>query len=266
MDLSDHVGCRLAGQSQRLLLPLPACGAGSGTGALLSLRFLSFLVQCDQSPCSLLFLQSRCLPAPTPPLPPHPLEAVAHPSFLSSLPCPERRPFPSVATSSACASLPYHTHPGQEQLQPCKPPIHSLHTHHAPCLHTQTSTHRPGLAVAQVIRLFSIACVSPEATAPATAPLRKRFVEALLDRGLLKLMADIKGDYDNTYMHQVRRADQRALGQAGGRVAFLGMTLLAHVPTYIACPLTTVAASPPTSPTVCTMLASRQLVASSSWL
>lgn len=48
----------------------------------------------------------------------------------------------------------------------------------------------------------SIACVSPEAGAPATAPLRKRFVEALLLRGLLKIMADIQTDYDNSYMHQ----------------------------------------------------------------
>ncbi|GAB4818742.1 hypothetical protein N2152v2_005788 [Parachlorella kessleri] len=53
-----------------------------------------------------------------------------------------------------------------------------------------------------VIRLISIACVSLEAAAPATAPLRKRFVEALLERGLLKVMADIAGDYENQYLRQ----------------------------------------------------------------
>ena len=74
----------------------------------------------------------------------------------------------------------------------------------------------------QVIRLISIACVSPEAAAPATAPLRKRFVEALLERGLLKVMADIAGDYENQYLRQVNsrrqqlaRKENTELGKAG---------------------------------------------------
>lgn len=53
------------------------------------------------------------------------------------------------------------------------------------------------------MRLISIACVSPEASAPSTAPLRRRFVESLLERGLLKVMADLAGDYDNNFLREV---------------------------------------------------------------
>jgi hypothetical protein len=72
-------------------------------------------------------------------------------------------------------------------------------------VHAQLSKHLPRyqFSSCQVVRLISIACVSPEASAAGTAPLRKRFVEALLERGLLNVMADILADYDNQYMHQV---------------------------------------------------------------
>jgi hypothetical protein len=42
------------------------------------------------------------------------------------------------------------------------------------------------------IQLTTIALSSPEAAAPAAQPLRRRLAEALLARGLLKVMADLR--------------------------------------------------------------------------
>lgn len=67
--------------------------------------------------------------------------------------------------------------------------------------------------VDHALRLVSITCVSPEATGPVTAPLRKRFVEALLSRGLLKVMADI-ADCEVPYMRQVRQQRERGCCRA----------------------------------------------------